>query len=142
MEEENRYAIAQVVMHGREQLVLLRSMDRLVIMRMLKHEAEVTKPQAFEDQAPEVLLSGEELDLTKRVIELSTPKRFDLSAYKDVYTEKLTKLIEAKVLRGPGPSLPASVRASPERVSEPPACVTPGRQGVRAARRRGDRLLR
>src|SRR5262249_2639514 len=30
MEEEGRYAIAQVMMHGREQLVLLRPMDKLL----------------------------------------------------------------------------------------------------------------
>jgi hypothetical protein len=47
-----------------EQLVLLRPMDRLLVMRMLKHEREVTKPQAFEDQAPEVQVSTEEFKLT------------------------------------------------------------------------------
>jgi DNA end-binding protein Ku len=97
MIEENRYAVAQVVLHGREHLVLLRPMDRLLAMTKLKYDAEVTKPQAFEYQAPEVKLSDEELELTKRVIELSTPKKFDFSAYRDVYTEKLTKLLEAKV---------------------------------------------
>ena len=97
MAEENRYAVAQVVMHGREHIVLLRPMDRLLAMTKLKYDAELTKPQAFEDQAPDLQVSGEELELTKRVIELSTPKKFDFSAYHDIYTEKLTKLIEAKV---------------------------------------------
>jgi DNA end-binding protein Ku len=97
MAEEKRYAVAQVVMHGREQLVLLRPMDKLLAMTVLKYDAEVTRPQAFEDQAPQVQLSDEELELTKRVMALSTPKKFDFSTYHDVYTEKLTKLIEAKV---------------------------------------------
>jgi DNA end-binding protein Ku len=97
MVEENRYAIAQIVMHGREHIMLLRPMDHLLAMTMLKYDAEVTKPQAFEDQAPEVEASAEELELTKKLIEVSTKKKFDFSAYHDVYTEKLTKLIEAKV---------------------------------------------
>jgi hypothetical protein len=49
-------------------------------MTKLKYDAEVTRPHAFEDQAPDVQVSGEELELTKRVIELSTPKKFDFSA--------------------------------------------------------------
>jgi DNA end-binding protein Ku len=97
MEEEKRYAVAQVVMHGREQLVLLRPMDKLLAMTVLKYDAEVTKPQAFEDQAPDVELTGEELELSKRLVAISTAKRFDYSAFRDVYTERLTKLIEAKV---------------------------------------------
>jgi DNA end-binding protein Ku len=97
MEEENRYAVAQVVMHGREQLVLLRPMDKLLAMTVLKYDAEVTKPQAFDDQAPQVELSGEERELAKRLVTVSTAKKFDYSTYRDLYTEKLTKLIEAKV---------------------------------------------
>jgi DNA end-binding protein Ku len=97
MEEEGRYAVAQVVMHGREQLVLLRPMDKLLGMTVLKYDAEVTKPQAFEDQAPQVELTGDERELAKRLVAISTAKRFDYSAYHDAYTEKLTKLIETKV---------------------------------------------
>src|SRR5205807_2043419 len=42
-------------------------------------------------------IEPEELKLAKTLIASTTSKTFDLSKYKDVYTEKLTRLIEAKV---------------------------------------------
>src|SRR5262249_28908951 len=55
------------------------------------------KAGSYEDEAPAVEVSTEELNLAKHLIEASTTKNIDLAKYKDVYTEKLTKLIEAKV---------------------------------------------
>jgi non-homologous end joining protein Ku len=59
-------------------------------MSVLNYEPRVTKPSAFEDEVPKVAASPEEVNLTRA-------KRFDLGKYKDVYTEKLKQLIEAKV---------------------------------------------
>jgi DNA end-binding protein Ku len=97
MMEDNRHAIAQVVMHGREHLVLLRPMDKLLAMYVLNYENRITKPQAFEDQAPSAHPSGEELDLTRTLVKATTAKKFDFATYRDVYTEKLTRLVESKV---------------------------------------------
>jgi DNA end-binding protein Ku len=97
MVEEKRHAVAQVVLHNREQLVLLRPIGDLLAMTVLNHENEISKPSAFEEEAPKVEATKEERGLIKTLIEASTPKKFDFSRYKDVYTEKLTKLIEAKV---------------------------------------------
>jgi DNA end-binding protein Ku len=98
MEQENRQAIAQVVLHGREQVVLLRPMGRLLLMTVLDHDNEIVKPAAFEEEAPaEAEGAPEEMKLVKTLIEASTPKKFDFSQYKDVYMERLTQLIEAKV---------------------------------------------
>jgi DNA end-binding protein Ku len=97
MVEENRYAVAQVVMHNREQTVLLRPMENLLVMSILNLENQVTKPATFEEEVSKVEVSAEELKLAKSLIEATTSKKFDFSKYKDVYTEKLTKLIEAKV---------------------------------------------
>lgn len=97
MVDEERYAVAQIVMHGKEQTVLLRPIDNLLAMSMLNYEDEVTKPSAFEEEAPKTEVSPDELKLAKTLIAVSTPKKFDFATYKDMYTEKLTKLIEAKV---------------------------------------------
>jgi DNA end-binding protein Ku len=97
MIEDNRHAIAQVVIHGREQLVLLRPMDKLLAMSVLNYENRVTKPQTFEDQAPSAEPSGEELELTRTLVKAKNAKKLDFSTYRDVYTEKLTKVVEAKV---------------------------------------------
>jgi DNA end-binding protein Ku len=97
MKDDKRHAIAQVVMHGRDQLMLIRPMGNLLAMSVLDFENQRTKPQAFEDQAPDVDPSGEELAMTRTLIRAKTAKKFDFSNYKDVYTQKLTKVIEAKV---------------------------------------------
>src|ERR1019366_2815959 len=50
MKEQNRYAIAQVVWHGKEQVVLLRPLDGLLAMSILSYDHQVTKPSAFEEE--------------------------------------------------------------------------------------------
>jgi DNA end-binding protein Ku len=84
-------------MHGREQLVLIRPMENLLAMSVLDHEDQRTKPQTFEDQAPDVKAAGEEVDMTRTLIKAKTNKKFDVANYPDVYTQKLTAVIEAKV---------------------------------------------
>lgn len=97
MVELKRHAIAQVVMHGKEQVFLLRPVNGLIAMSQLNYEQQVTQPSAFEEEAPKVESSPEEKKLVKTLIDASTEKKLDFGKYKDVYTEKLTKLIEAKV---------------------------------------------
>ena len=97
MEEMKRHAVAQVVMHGRDQLVLIRPMEGLLNMAILNYDNQVTKPAAFEEEAPKAKAEPDELKLAKTLIEASSPKQFDFSKYKDHYTDKLTQLIEKKV---------------------------------------------
>jgi len=97
MVELKRNAIATVVMHGKDQLVLLRPVDGLLNMAILNYETQITKPSAFDEEVTKPKVEAEELALAKTLIEASTPKKFDLSKYKDHYTEKLTQLIEKKV---------------------------------------------
>jgi len=97
MVDLKRNAIAQVVMHGKEQVVLLRPMDGLLSMSILNYDHEITKPATLESELTQQTVEPEELKLAKTLIDASTAKKIDFSRYKDVYTEKLTKLIEAKV---------------------------------------------
>lgn len=97
MVEQDRYAIAEVVLHGKEQVVLLRPMDDLLAMTVLNYDNEVVKPETFKDEVPHAEASKDEMALVKTLIDASTAKKFDFSAYKDLYTERLSKLIEAKV---------------------------------------------
>jgi DNA end-binding protein Ku len=98
MVEQNRYGIGQVVLHGREQLVLLRPAGDLLAMSVLSYDNQVTKPSAFADEAPKAVeVPPDELKLAKTLIATSTSKKFDIAKYKDVYVDKLTRLIEAKV---------------------------------------------
>lgn len=97
MTEEDCCAIAQVVLSGREQLVLVRPLEKLLVMTLLEFEPQVKKPGVFEDELTSVQIAEEELQLTKSLMETFRKKGFDFAGYKDDYTEKLTQLIEAKV---------------------------------------------
>lgn len=96
MVQQDRHAVAQVVMHGKEQLVLLRPMGGLLVMSILNYDQQITKPSTFEEEIPKQDIGPEEEKLVKMLIDASTDKKFDFSRYKDTYTEKLTTLIEAK----------------------------------------------
>jgi len=97
MVEMGRYAVARVVMHGKEQVVWLRPMDDLLSMTILSYDHEITKPSAFEEELVKSAIEPDELKLAKTLIDASTSKKLDFAKYKDIYTEKLTQLIEAKV---------------------------------------------
>jgi DNA end-binding protein Ku len=97
MVELGRHAIARVVMHGKEQVVWLRPMDDLLSMTVLNYDHEIAKPSAFEEELVKPTIAADELKLAKTLIEASTSKNLDYAKYKDLYTEKLTQLIEAKV---------------------------------------------
>lgn len=97
MVDEGLVAVAQVVMSGRQRLVLVRPVGQLLGMTDLSYESQIKKPEAFEDELETSTLSKEELELTSRLVGAFLKEDFDLSVYKDDYTEKLTQLIEAKI---------------------------------------------
>jgi DNA end-binding protein Ku len=66
-------------------------------MTQLSYDHEIAKPVTFEEELTKPAFEPEELKLAKTLIESSTSKKLDYAQYKDVYTEKLTQLIEAKV---------------------------------------------
>ncbi len=97
MDEKGLHAIAQVVLSGKEQLVALRTVGRLLVMTGLSYESQVKRPDLFEDEVVDVDVSRDELKLTENLVDATTFAELDLAKYKDVYVEKLTQLIEAKV---------------------------------------------
>lgn len=97
MEHQKVNAVAQVVISKREELVLVRPIDKLLVMTALNFATEVKEPNSFFDELVPAESSKQELALANQLIEALTSEKFDLSAYHDLYTEKLTQLIEAKV---------------------------------------------
>lgn len=95
--DEGKQAVARVVMHGKEQLVLLRPLEGLLAMTILCYESQVKQPATFATEVPDVDVSKEELSLIKTLIDAQSQEEFHLSDYKDIYTERLTALVEAKV---------------------------------------------
>jgi DNA end-binding protein Ku len=85
MVEENRYALAQVVLHGREQLVLLRPQENLLVLEVLHYRHQVTQPSTLADEAPRMEVSAEELHMARTLVNASTAD-FNLEKYPDLYT--------------------------------------------------------
>ena len=91
-------AVARVVLYGRDELVIVRPIERLLAMTALKYEAEVRRPEAFEDELGDPgKLDAEEISLTKTLLKSFAKRKFSLSSYKDEYVERLRQLIESKV---------------------------------------------
>lgn len=97
MIENGVAAIAQVVMTGREQLVLLRPHGKLIVMTGLYYPARVKKPVEFEDEVQDIEFKPEEVALTNTLIGASKIGAFDLDRYSDTYVTKLKKVIDLKV---------------------------------------------
>ncbi len=95
MQDENLVCVATVIMHGKKQLVLLRPSEKLICMDMLNFASELKDASTFEDQVSDGEFPDAELKLTKTLIEASTADVFDITQYKNVYSEKLRELIEA-----------------------------------------------
>ena len=97
MLDEKLFSIAQVVMHGREQLVLLRPLGKLLCMEVLAFRDQVKNPADFEEEVEETDFSEDELELTKKLVEATKSDKFDHSKFENVYHDKLKELIEAKI---------------------------------------------
>jgi len=97
MAEENRCALAQAALSGRDQLMLLRAADGMLTMSVLNYEGQLKKSTAFEDEVPDVSVTADELRLARTLIQGTSDDQPDFSQYKDTYTERLTEVIEAKI---------------------------------------------
>jgi DNA end-binding protein Ku len=90
-------AIAQVVMSGREQLVLLRAVGRLLVMTGLHYPQRVRQAKEFESEVEELSFKPEEVALTNTLIGASKLADFELGKYQDQYVAKLKQLITLKI---------------------------------------------
>ncbi len=108
MAEERLHAVAQVVLSNKEQVVLLRPMEGVLAMSVLEYKSQVKEPSTVGDEIVATELSQAEINLTRQLIEGMLEEDFDLGQYRDVYTDKLTELIEAKVAGKELVSPPAS----------------------------------
>jgi DNA end-binding protein Ku len=97
MKEKNRHAVARLVLAGHEETVLIRPLEKLLTMTVLLYADQVKKPSAFEDEISDEKISAQELKLASTLVDASTTDQLDYSHYKDLYTERVSNLIEAKL---------------------------------------------
>jgi DNA end-binding protein Ku len=90
-------AVGRVILFGREELVLVRPVEKLLAMTALKYEAQVAHAETLNEELEKASLAREELNLTKKLLEAFEKPKFSLADYKDHYVEQLRELIEAKI---------------------------------------------
>lgn len=97
MEKSGRYGVATVVLHGREQLMLVRPIEHVLAMTVLHYESEMRKPDTLGSGISPAKVNAQELKLAQQLIEASTDKDFDFGQFEDHHTEQLRSIIDAKV---------------------------------------------
>jgi DNA end-binding protein Ku len=96
MADEDRYAVATMVFAGREQIVVIRPMRRLLTATVLSFADQIKSPKAFEEEVPDEKVDAQEVKLARTLIEASTDEKFDFDKYQDEYSTKVMKLIERR----------------------------------------------
>ena len=90
-------------MRNKEALAVLRPKDKVIVLNRIRFAEEV---RDYTELAlpEEPVIKKAELDMAISLIDQLTSK-FDISAFKDTYTEELMKLIQAKA-KGAKPAAP------------------------------------
>lgn len=97
MAQRDVEAIGQGILSRKEQLVLLRPLEGVLVMTSLLYAAEIKQPSEFRGDLASAQIKKSELELAKQLIGAMTTRNLNLSEYRDVYHDKLTRLIEARV---------------------------------------------
>jgi DNA end-binding protein Ku len=97
MAQEKVVGLAQAVISNREQLVLLRPVDRLLTMSVLHYYAAIRHPDTFNEELEETAVSPQEVKLAKSLIDMTLAKEPRLEDYDNVYNDRMAALVEAKV---------------------------------------------
>ena len=98
-----KVGIATFVMRNKEGLAILRPKDKVIILNRIRFAEEIRDYSEL-DLPEEPVIKKAELDMAISLIDQLTSS-FDITAFKDTYTEELMKVIQAKA-KGAKPAAP------------------------------------
>jgi DNA end-binding protein Ku len=89
-----KVGVASFVLRNKETLAIVKPMEKVLVLNRIRFEQEIRDYKGLElpDQAKS---KTKEIDIALKLIDQLT-EEFDISKYKDTYTEKLLEVIEAK----------------------------------------------
>jgi len=93
----DRWGVGQVVMSGKDQLIVLRPYQDALHMALLNYEHEIRDPANTVGPLSKMAASDKKLKLAEQLVTSWTDDDFDFSNYHDDYAENMKTLIEAKV---------------------------------------------
>jgi DNA end-binding protein Ku len=91
--ETKRHAIAKVVMHNREHVVLIRPSEGGLVLHTLYYENELHERNKAE--TPKTKFSAKELDMAKSLVQHLTAK-YKPGEFHDTYRDNVERLVEEK----------------------------------------------
>lgn len=91
--KSKKAGVGRFVMHNREHICIIKARDKALVLNRIRFEQELRSESDL--RLPSVKSKPAELKMAVNLIDqLSKP--FDISKYKDEYTDKLMKIIRAK----------------------------------------------
>jgi Ku protein len=109
MEDENRVALAKIVMAHREHIIALEPLGRGLLGTTLRFDYEVRDEKDYFSKIPAVRLSKDMVELAAHIL-ASKETSFDPSKFKDEYEAALRKLLARKAK---GHTIEAPKRSEP-----------------------------
>lgn len=93
LKKAGKVGLGSFVLRNRESLVLIKPHDKLLVLNKIRFDQEIRDPS--EIKIPASTTKPSEMKMALALIKQLSGK-FDISAYKDTYSEKLLKLIKQK----------------------------------------------
>jgi DNA end-binding protein Ku len=94
LKKSGKVGIASFVMRTRESLVVIKPYHDMILLNRIRFEEEIRSEEDLKVPKPDKTKS-KEVEMANKLIDQLTEK-FNISNYKDTYTQKLLKAIEAK----------------------------------------------
>ncbi len=93
LKKSGKAGLGSFVMRSKESLCLIKSMENVLMLNKIRFKQEIR--DLIDLNIPTSATSAEEIKMATQLIDQLTGK-FDISKYKDTYTDELMKLIKAK----------------------------------------------
>jgi DNA end-binding protein Ku len=107
LEKTGKAGIATFVMRNREHLAIIRPLENLLILQLIRFAEEIREPEELHITGQKKI-SANELKMATTLVNQLTEK-FDIRKYKDTYSAALMKLIKAKAKGQKTKSVPLRV---------------------------------
>ncbi|WP_200846991.1 Ku protein, partial [Raoultella sp. 18117] len=101
LERTGKVALANVVLHTRQHLALLRPLQDALVLITLRWPSQVRSLDGLEldESVTEAKLDKRELEMAKRLVE-DMASHWEPDEYKDSFSDKIMKLVEEKAAKG------------------------------------------
>ncbi len=86
-------ALGTFVLRSKENLCLIAPSDKILVLHKIRYAQEIRSTEDI--KVPEAKISNAEIQMATKLIDQLTDK-FDISKYKDTYTDTLLKFIQSK----------------------------------------------